>query len=181
MWARAFRLLGIVVVSVYLGYLIGSNWVEPEVTVPQPPKIIGVEVPVEVVREVEVIKEVEVVREVEVIKEVPVKLRNFESVQELKDWLQQVDRRIRLKANSEGIIQLQGVCEDVAMYVQDRAIEDGYKMSIEVLSKDEYHRWYGEWLNEGRLHAVNSAITGNEFWFIDFSSDKVWLAAYLDD
>ena len=26
MWARALRLLGIVVVSIFLGYLIGSNW-----------------------------------------------------------------------------------------------------------------------------------------------------------
>ncbi len=178
MWARAFRLVGIVVVSVFLGYLIGSNPMPPEVvTVPEPlpAKIIKVEVPVEIVKEVEVIKQVEVV------KEVPIKLRHFESVQELKDWLRQVDGQIRLRANSEGIIHLRGVCEDVAMYLQDRAIEDGYKMSIEMLSRDEYRKWYGEWLDEGRLHAVNSAITGNEVWFIDFSSDKVWLAAYLDD
>lgn len=178
MWARAFRLVGIAAVALFLGYLIGSNHMQPEVvTIPEPlpPKIIKVEVPVEVVKEVEVIKEVEVV------KEVPIKLRHFESVQELKDWLQQVDGQIRLRANSDGIIHLRGACEDVAMYLQDRAIEDGYKMSIEVLSRDEYHRWYGDWLDEGRLHAVNSTIIGNEFWFIDFSSDKVWLAAYLDD
>ena len=165
-------------VSVFLGYLIGSNHMQPEVVTvsePLPAKIIKVEVPVEIVKEVEVIKQVEVV------KEVPIKLRHFESVQELKDWLQQVDKRIPLRANSEGIIHLRGVCEDVAMCLQDRAIEDGYKMSIEVLSRDEYHRWYGEWLDEGRLHVVNSTIIGNEFWFIDFSSDKVWLAAYLDD
>lgn len=153
---------------------------QPEVvTVPEPlpPKIIAVEVPVEVVKEVEV----EVITEVEVVKEVPVKLRHFESVQELKDWLQQVDRRIRLRADSEGIIHLQGVCEHVAMHLQDRAIEDGYKMSVEMLSRDEHHKWYGEWLEEDQLHAVNSAIIGNEVWFIDFSSDKVWLGAYLDD
>ena len=29
MWARAFRLLGIVVVSVFLGYLIGGNSIQP--------------------------------------------------------------------------------------------------------------------------------------------------------
>ena len=125
--------------------------------------------------------EEEVIKVVEVVKEVPIKLRHFESVQELKDWLQQVDRRVRLKANSEGIIYLRGICEDVAMYLQDEAIEAGYKMSIEMLGRDEYHKWYGEWLDKGRLHAVNSTIIGNEVWFIDFSSEKVWLAAYLDD
>ena len=128
-----------------------------------------------------VIKEVEVIREVEIIKEVPVKLRHFESVQELKDWLQQVPKRVHLVANSEGVIQLQGVCEDVAIDLQDRAIEDGYKMSIEVLGRDEYYKWYGEWLDEGQLHAVNSTIIGNDFWFIDFLAEKVWLGAYLDD
>ena len=175
-------MVGIVVVSVFIGYLIGSNHMPPEVVAvpePLPAKIIEVEVPLEIVKEVEV--EVEVIKEVEVVKEVPIKLRHFESVQELKDWLRQVDGRIRLRANSEGIIHLRGVCEDVAMCLQDRAIEDGYKMSVEMLSRDEYRKWYGEWLNEGRMHAVNSAITGNEVWFIDFSSDKVWLAAYLDD
>jgi len=162
----------------FFGYLIGSNSIQPEaVTVPEPlpPEIIEVEVPVEVVQEVEVIKEVEVV------KEVPVELRQFESIQELKDWLQQVDRRIPLRANSEGVIQLRGICEDVAMYLQDRAIEDGYKMSMELLGRDEYHKWYGERLDKGQLHAVNSVIIGNEVWFIDFSSDKVWLGVYLDE
>ena len=38
MWARAFRLMGIVVVSVFLGYLIGSNGMQPEVvTISSPP------------------------------------------------------------------------------------------------------------------------------------------------
>ena len=37
MWARAFRLLGIVVVAVFLGYLIGSNGMQPEAVTPPPP------------------------------------------------------------------------------------------------------------------------------------------------
>jgi len=86
-----------------------------------------------------------------------------------------------LVANSEGIIQFRGICEDVAMYLQDRAIEDGYKISIEILGREEYYKWYGEELDEGQLHAVNSAIMGNECWLIDFLVDKVWLGAYLDD
>lgn len=178
MWPRVFCLLGIVVASVFFGYLIGSTSTTSEagtVIKPIPPQVIEIEVPVEVVKEVEVIKEVKVVEEV------PIKLRHFETVQELKDWLQQLDGRVVLKANAEGIIKFQGICDDVAMYLQDRAIEGGYKMSIEVLSRSEYHRWYGEWLDEDQLHAVNSAIIGNEIWFIDFTSDKVWLAAYLDD
>ena len=127
-----------------------------------------------------VFMEVEVLREVEVIKEVPVKLRHFESVQELKDWFQQVDKRVTM-ASSGGVTELRGGCEDVAIDLQDKAMGDGYKMSIEVLGRDEYHKWYGEWLEKDRLHAINSVIIGNEFWFIDFLADKVWLGAYLDD
>jgi len=156
----------LVFISGFLGYLLGSYQAQPEVgTLRQPPPPLTIEVPVLV----------------EVVKEVPVKPRHFSSVAELKDWLQQVERKIPLTANSEGIIDLQGVCEDVAMYLQDEAIEAGYKMNVEVLGRDQYQRWYGERPDEGDLHAVNSAIIGNEFWFVDFLKDKVWLAAYLDD
>ena len=258
MWARALLLLGLVVVSVSLGYLIGANYGQAKVVTGLPPATSGFVVsnlsiqPTEVppneivnitvsvtnthdtwgiyslVLKINGVKEAEkqatadaassldvsfivtreepgsytvfinglsgsftvvapmprseaqVIKEVEVVKEVPIKLRHFESAQELEDWLQQVDGRITLKTNSEGIVQLRGVCEDVAIYLQDEAIEDGYKMSIEVLGRDQYHRWYGEWLDDGRLHAVNTII-GNEVWFIDFLADKVWLGAYLDD
>jgi hypothetical protein len=126
-----------------------------------------------------VIKEVEVTRWVEVIKEVPVKLRNFESVQELKDWLQG-PMRIHLVANSEGVVNLEGVCGEVAISLQDRAIEDGYKMSIETLDRGQYYKWYGEWLKKDQLHAINMAIIGNEAWFIDFLADKrVWVGALI--
>lgn len=50
----------------------------------EPPVTEYVTLPPEVV-EVEVVKEVPA--EVEVIKEVPIKLREFESLKELKDWL----------------------------------------------------------------------------------------------
>lgn len=163
-----------VVVSGFLGYLVCSYQTRPEVgTLRQspPPLIIEVPVPVEVIKEVEI----------EVVKEVPVKLRHFSSVAELKDWLQQVEPEIPLIANPEGIFNLQGYCEDAAMYLQDEAMEAGYKMNVEVLGRDQYQRWYGEPPDEGELHAVNSAIIGNEFWFVDFLKDKVWLAAYLDD
>ena len=152
--------------GVFINDLSGSFTVEE----PAPPQI-----------QEPVIKEVVVTKIVEVVKEVPVKLRHFESVQELKDWLKQVPMRLHLKANSEGVIELQGVCEDVAIDLQDRAIEDGYKMSIEALDRGQYHKWYGEWLEKDRLHAINSVVIGNEFWFIDFLADKVWLGAYLDD
>jgi len=36
MWARLFRLVGIVVVSMFLGYLIGSNSIQPEAATPPP-------------------------------------------------------------------------------------------------------------------------------------------------
>ena len=41
MWARAFRLLGIVLVSVFLGYLIGSNSMQPEAVMAPPPPASG--------------------------------------------------------------------------------------------------------------------------------------------
>lgn len=41
MWARVFRLLGIVVVSVFLGYLIGINSMQPEAATPPPSSASG--------------------------------------------------------------------------------------------------------------------------------------------
>lgn len=124
---------------------------------------------------------IEVEVPVEVIREVPVKLRWFESIEELKTWLGQIDKLpISLKPNPDGVTQLWGACEDVAIFLQDRAEEDGYKMSIEMLGESEYFKWYGERLDEGQLHAINSAIIGNEVWFIDLWGDKVWPAVYLD-
>ena len=123
--------------------------------------------------------EVPVEKEVEVIREVPVELQWFESIEELKTWLGQIDL-IRLKPDPEGIIQLRGICEDVAMFLLDEAEKDGYKVSFEILGESKYLKWYGKRLNEGQLHAINSAIIGNEVWFIDLGGDKVWVGAYLD-
>jgi len=148
-------------------YTVFINGLAGSFTVEKPPE--------EEVREVVVIKTVEVTREI------PAQLRHFESVRELEDWLQWDNVRITLTADSDGMVGLHGICGDIAMCLQDRAIEDGYKLSIELLGRDEYHKWYGEWLDRGQLHAVNSAFIGNEVWFIDFATEKVWLAAYLDD
>lgn len=41
MWARVLRLLGIVVVSMFLGYLIGSNSIQPEAVTAPPPTTSG--------------------------------------------------------------------------------------------------------------------------------------------
>ena len=139
-------------------------------------------VPVEVIKEVSIEKiievPVEVIREVEVIKE----LRDFASIEELGPWLikDAPDRHIFLKANSDGVVKLTGVCEDYALQLQNRAFDDGYKMSIQILYDEQYYEHYGTHLKNGQYHAINLVRIGNEFWYIDPKTDEFWLAGYLD-
>lgn len=153
-------LLLIATVVASVGYQVGAyharQTFEPQVVteyVPLPPEII----------EVEVVKEVPV--EVEVIKEVPIKLREFESLRELKDWLanDDLDSHLVLRATRDGYIDLRGPCDHLALELQRRAIEQGYLMSTQILK-----------LGSG-LHMMNSTVIGNDIYFIEPLTDRVWL------
>lgn len=160
---RIVRLLFIVLATAMVGFLFGIDYgernLEPQVEteyVVLPPEVIRVEVPVEVVKEVEVIREV------------PLKLREFDSLQEVEDWLADDDlnTRVVLKADAAGLINLKGACDYIALELQRRALEQGYLMSTEIVQRGD------------TLHMLNSVVVGNNIYYVEPQTDEVWLAAY---
>ena len=102
-------------------------------------------------------------------------LTDWESVAELMDFLEADD-------TSEFIVFIEkatfeGQCEDYAMQLRDRATAKGRYLSLDVLTPSEYRHWYQE---KGDYHMINSAIIGNEVWYIEPSDDRIWHALNLD-
>jgi hypothetical protein len=90
------------------------------------------------------------------------------------------DRYIILYMNDAGKAAFNGQCEDLAIQLRDRAMAIGRYLSIQVLNPKEYEKWYGQSVGSGVYHAICMARIGNEFWYIEPSNDKCWLAVYLD-
>ena len=114
--------------------------------------------------------------------EVPVKLEDWESVEELEAFLKadNTDSHIYLKAGGDGVIKFDGQCEDVAIQLRDRAMAEGKHLEVVPLHRAEYLKWYNEEIEVGRYHAICMAIIGNEFWYVEPSDDRCWRALYLD-
>lgn len=160
-WVKVILILCLAILSVSIGYL--ANDKEP----------------VKVIEKIEVIKEVPVVKEAPIVKwhtitelavvtkEIPRSLKYFANVEELKVWLEQddTDSQIIVTADANGFIQGKD-CENYAMLLMERALNDGYYMSVQVDTKC--------------LHALNQTIISNRFYFIEPQTDEFWVEAYLD-
>ncbi len=126
----------------------------------------------------------------EKVVEVSKMLSDWNNVEELKTFLAQdnTDSSIFVKFYFGREIKLGGFCEDFAVQLQNRAYEIGKRLDTEILAYDEYNKYYGVGkinpgvgtlgINDG--HAINKAIVGNEVWFIEPQTDKIWLAYYLN-
>ncbi len=114
--------------------------------------------------------------------EVPVSLKDWDSPEQLREFLKNddTDRRIVFTADSQGQIPLNGQCEDFALQLRDRAMVAGMYLSIEVLHPKEYEKWYGQTPRPDRYHAICMARIDNEFWYIEPTNDNCWMALYLD-
>jgi hypothetical protein len=154
------------------GYLMGSA--EPEVVTQTEYIDRYIEKPVYV----EIEKSIYVEREVEV----PVMLKDWNSVEELEEFLANDDteEHIILTAGSDGKINFDGQCEDFALQLRDRAMAINKYLSVIALHPEEYRKWYGKQLKSNEYHAICMARIGNEFWYIEPATDKHWLALYLD-
>jgi hypothetical protein len=122
-----------------------------------------------VVEEVPVVKYVE--KYVEVEKEVPAELKQFESEEELIEWLQ-TD-----KTNELPYIRDLFECENFARTLMRNALEDGHLMSFQVLKN--YNRPDTNEFIKGP-HAINNTIIGNDVYFIDPQTDDCWVAYVLE-
>lgn len=150
----------------------------PEVVfVPSKPKIKYVEVhwshPVEIVKE----KEVEVIKEVKV--EVPMENEDWDSLEELKDFLTEHEDEffVQALAGKDGIFQFSGQCVGYAIGLREVAASYGKNLEIQCLSPSEYRRIFGK--RKDTHHAVNMAIVGYELYYIEPEDRTVRLGGYI--
>jgi len=87
--------------------------------------------------------------------------KNFPSLEALQDWLAEDD------TDSHEYIEGEFDCDDFALMLQQHAFEDGYKIDMQYSDNDD-------------LHAMNSTIIGNYFYFIEPQKDEVTRAGYVD-
>jgi hypothetical protein len=149
--------------------------------VPQP-LYVDVEKIVPTITTVEIDRPVIIEKVKEVPRDVPVALKDWDSPAQLAEFLKNddTDRCIILYMDDSGKAAFNGQCEDLALQLRDRAMAAGRHLSIEVLNPEEYKKWYGQSVGSGNYHAICMARIGNEFWYIEPSNDKCWLAVYLD-
>ena len=132
------------------------------------PKIKYVEVPVEV----PVLRTANhyIIEEKKIVVEKPVELRGFASLKELKEWLanDNTDAIHLIFGGEEGLRVAPNFqdCDDYAYALQKATEQDGYQMSIQIDTR--------------KHHALNSAFIGNNIYFIEPQTDKVWLECYRD-
>jgi len=88
--------------------------------------------------------------------------REFRDEEELVLWLSQDD------TDSNRYIPNQFDCEDFARMLQSRAYDDGYVMSVTLVTRDDEY------------HLMNACLIGNKFYYIDPQSDRFWFWGYFD-
>ena len=122
---------------------------------------------------------VTVFRDVERVHWIPAELRNFNDLQELKQWLVAVST-----STTTVYLQLPDAtvdCDDYALDLQRKALADGYILSFEVIDRSEYNAVFKSDLPPSQsLHAINLAIIGNNAYYIEPQTDEVVFAVHLD-
>lgn len=104
---------------------------------------------------------------------------DWESALELECFLALDHAPVVLIAGPDGLVRLDGQCEDVAFQLRDRAAVWGRRLETEILTKHEFREYYR--ISIPCYHMINKAIIGNEIWFVDKSwDDKMWHVGYLD-
>ena len=109
-----------------------------------------------------------------------IETEDWESVEELRTFLVEddTDSRIHIKLGESGVVFLNSVCEYRAMQLRNRAEKIGKNIEVLPISPDEYEKWYGEEVEH--YHMIGGAIVGNEYWYIEPSTDEIWIGVYLD-
>lgn len=149
----------------------------------------AVYIPVEKVIETVVYEPVEkiVYKQVEkpVVKVVEVSrpLLNFENTDDLIQWLSNVNLiEIGFNVidqNNNNITKFD--CDDYARSLQVKALQDGYIISFEVIRSAEYNSLFEEKkIPVGAIHAINSAIIGNEVYYIEPQTKEIVFVANID-
>jgi len=116
-------------------------------------------------------------------KEVTIPLEDWASLDELKEFLKEdnTDRHTILIANEKGEVFLDGRCRVKAEQLRDNAFAIGKRLETESLTRTEAIMYFdiGQKLSPWDRHEVCKALIGNEIWFVEPSSDQIFMAYYI--
>jgi hypothetical protein len=124
-------------------------------------------------------KPVTEIRYIDRVEKVPVQLRNFNSLEELSQWLKGVntDTTVVYFEGPEAKID----CDDFALGLQQKALADGYLMSFQIIEPVTYNSLFqNSKLPLSTHHAVDLTIIGNNVYYIEPQTGEVVLVAELD-
>jgi hypothetical protein len=123
-------------------------------------------------------KPVAEIRYVERVQRLPVQIHNFTSLEDLERWMdaQKTTTTVHFQSPDKVLD-----CDDYALELQQKALADGYLISIELIGTGEYNSVFNNSeLPANTLHAINLVIIGNGAYYIEPQTDEVVLAAHLD-
>jgi hypothetical protein len=170
-----------VLVALAAGWLLGVTTQQPAV------KAVTVEVPSPpIVQEKVRIEKVEVTTPVSIYDPVYTSLEDWQSVEELRAFLDADDTEsnVTIISQTGGQISFTGQCEDFALQLRARAAAIGKNLEIIAINSTELNKWKSYFgnksLSNGDYHALNMAIIGNEIWYVEPQQDICWHAMYLD-
>ena len=105
----------------------------------------------------------------EVIKEVPSQLKDWNSLEELQNFLIQDDTDKTIFYHFPDMTIDTGACEKYVLMLIDNASIQGKRLFFCPQS-----------LLDGNYHALVGVIVGNDFYLIEPQTDAYWLLGYLD-
>jgi len=173
---KALVAVTILVLAFFIGAYVSRDRIEPQTILVTETKIHYQIVEKPIVQYVD--KPIPVVEYSERVERVPVELRNFNDLDELKQWLENKMSvtTIRLQSPANEVD-----CDDYAREMQNAALADGYIVSFEVIGMSEYNALFKTKLPHSQtLHAVNLAIIGNDVYYIEPQTGEIAFAVHLD-
>lgn len=122
---------------------------------------------------------VTVVERIERVERIPVELRDYQNLEELRQWLAKADQNITTIYFQRPEVTVD--CDDFALALQQKALADGYVMSFQIITPVEYNRLFQKAkIPAASLHAINLAVIGNDAYYIEPQTGEVVFAAHLD-
>jgi len=117
---------------------------------------------------------------IEQVKYTPVTLRNFATPDELKQWLMNNLTAATVSLQTpEGTLDVD--CDDYALELQQKAVNNGYLMSFQIIEPQRYNRLFDAvTIPDGNLHAIYLVIIENTAYYIEPQTGEIVPAAYID-
>lgn len=116
-------------------------------------------------------------------REIVVPLEDWNSLDELKAFLKEddTDSHLYIIATEDGTVSFEGVCRNQAEHLREMAEAIGKRLETESLTRTEAIMYFdiGQELKPWGRHDICKARIGNEMWFVEPGTDKIFLAYYI--